>query len=112
MSEATPFVELSDVLRPYATKMSVKHDTDTNFYLEETLSSKKPQMFAAVQVKKNYTSFHLFPVYLDPTLLEGVSDLLKDRMHGKSCFNFKSSDQVPVTELKRLVKAAFKTLSD
>lgn len=111
MSDATVFEVLSEILKPYAKEMIVKHDTDTNYYLEEALSSEKPQMFSATQVKKNYTSFHVFPVYCHPELLDDVSDDLKKRMQGKSCFNFKSVDQVPVGELKALLKASRKTLN-
>lgn len=112
MTEPNPFNMLSDILKPYAKEMTVKYDTDTNFYLEETRSSDKPQMFAAAQVKKNYTSFHLFPVYTHPQLLKDVSDALRKRMQGKSCFNFKKTDQVPVAELKKLVRRAYETLPD
>ena len=104
------FDHLSAILRPYAAGMIVKSDSDTNFYLEETSSSDKPQMFGAVQVKKNYTSFHLFPVYCNPDLLNDISPELKKRMQGKSCFNFKSTDQVPTEELSALVKSAHGTL--
>lgn len=110
MSEPTAFDLLSQLLKPYAKDMIVKHDTDTNYYLEETISSAKPQMFCAVQVKKSYTSFHVFPVYSHPTLLDGLSDSLKKRMQGKSCFNFKTADQVPVQELKALLTESKKSL--
>ena len=110
MSEPTAFDLLSGLLKPYAGEMILKHDTDTNYYLEESLSSEKPQMFSAAQVKKNYTSFHIFPVYCHPELIDGVSDDLKKRMQGKSCFNFKSADQVPVKELQALLKASRNTL--
>jgi len=62
MNEPTAFDILSALLKPYAKDMIVKHDTETNYYLEETISSDKPQMFCAAQVKKSYTSFHVFPV--------------------------------------------------
>ena len=111
MSEATAFDVLSGLLKPYAKKMIIKHDTDTNYYLDEAISSDKPQMFSAVQVKKNYTSFHVFPVYCHPELLDDVSEELKKRMQGKSCFNFKSADQIPVKEIKALLKASQKSLN-
>ncbi len=110
MIEPNLFNMLSDLLKPYAKEMTVKYNTDTNFYLEETLSSDKPQMFGVVQVKKNYTSFHLFPVYTHPDLLKDVSDELRKRMQGKSCFNFKKADQVPVAELEKLIGRAYETL--
>jgi len=106
MTDTTPFEILSDILRPIAKGMIVKHDTDTNFYVEEESSGAKPQMFSAVQVKKNYTSLHIFPVYTDPSLLEGISPELKKRMQGKSCFNFKSADQIPTDEVRALLQNA------
>lgn len=110
MSKSDLFIELSSLLRPYAKTMHVKTDTDTNLYLEETASSDKPQMFSAVQVKKNYTSLHLFPVYTNPTLLEGLSPDLLKRMHGKSCFNFKKLEDVPIMEVKALIERCYKSL--
>lgn len=110
MTQESPFRVLSNLLMPYVKEMIVKHDTDTNFYLEEMRSSSKPQMFGAAQVKKNYTSFHLFPVYCHQELLDAMSDQLRNRMQGKSCFNFKTSDQIPVAELKKLVRQAYKSL--
>lgn len=112
MDEPTAYDLLSALIRPYAKDMIVKHDTETYYYLEETVSSDKPQMFCAVQVKKTYTSFHVFPVYCHPELLEDVSDALKKRMQGKSCFNFKKADQVPTREIKALLKASWKSLKN
>jgi len=80
------------------------------FYPEESRSSHKPQMFGAVQIKKNYISFHLFPLYTDPTLLGSLSPELLKRMQGKSCFNFKKLEDVPKTELKSLIDQCFKSL--
>lgn len=110
MSDPSPFSVLSNLLKRYAKGMNVKYDTDTNYYLEESRSSAKPQMFGAVQVKKSYTSFHLFPVYCHPELLDDVSDNLRKRMQGKSCFNFKSVEQIPMFELENLVEQAYSTL--
>lgn len=101
------FEVLSDILRPYAQELYVKHDTDNNFYLEEDSSSGKRQMFAAAQIKKNYVSFHLFPVYCQPHLLEDVPQVLLKRMQGKSCFNFKTVEQIPAEDLKSLVQRAY-----
>lgn len=110
MNEPTAFDILSALLKPYAKDMIVKHDTETNYYLEETISSDKPQMFCAAQVKKSYTSFHVFPVYSRPELLDDISDELKQRMQGKTCFNFKTADQLPIQELEALLKEAKKSL--
>ncbi len=53
---------------------------------------------------KNYVSFHLFPVYMFPDLLDGISEELKARMQGKSCFNFRAPDAVLFRELAALTK--------
>jgi hypothetical protein len=50
---------------------------------------KEPAWFGAVQLKKNYVSWHLMPLYALPALGEGMPAELRKRMQGKSCFNFK-----------------------
>jgi hypothetical protein len=62
----------------------------------------KELFLGAVQIKKNYVSFHLMPVYVFPELLEGISPGLKKRMQGKSCFNFKQVDETLFAELAAL----------
>ncbi len=111
MTDTAVFDHLAGILRPYADGMIVKTDKPDHLYLEETTSGDKPQMFAAAQVKKNYTSFHLMPVYCNPDLLDGISPELKQRMQGKSCFNFKSVAQIPTEELSALVKRSYETLA-
>jgi hypothetical protein len=63
--------------------------------------------FGAVQIKENYVSFHLIPVFVNPKLLEGISPELQKRMQGKSCFNFKEIDKSFLTELSDLTKKGF-----
>lgn len=52
----------------------------------------EPAWFAAVQLRKNYVSCHLMPLYALPALREAVPAELLKRMQGKSCFNFKKVD--------------------
>ena len=59
--------------------------------------------FGGVDIKKNYVSAHLFPVYTDPSLLDGISADLRKRMQGKACFNFKKLDEPLLAELRRLI---------
>lgn len=103
MPGETAFEQLRNLLQPYATAMIVKADTPDNFYLEEDRSGAKPQLFGAVQRKKSYTALHLFPVYTHPGLLDDLSPVLRKRMQGKSCFNFKPNDTIPVEELSDLI---------
>lgn len=103
------FAELSSILRPYCAKLETKADTPVKLYVDTNhiMKNKKPLFFGAVQIKKNYISFHLMPVYLQPALLESTSPELKQRMQGKSCFNFTAIDKALFKELADLVKAGY-----
>ena len=59
--------------------------------------------FGGVEVKKNYVSAHLMPVYTHPDLLDQASPALRKRMQGKSCFNFKALDEPLMAELGELI---------
>nr|WP_315458982.1 hypothetical protein [uncultured Sphingorhabdus sp.] len=97
------FSTLKNILAAYETDFHVKRDEADHYYLETMKADGTPEMFAAVQIKKSYVSFHLFPVYLDASLLDGVSDALRKRTQGKSCFNFGPKHIIPVDEVKALV---------
>lgn len=100
------FVALSKVLRKHSSGMSIKTDEPGNLYVEipAATATAKPKFFGAVQVKKSYVSYHLMPIYEDPGLLDGVSDGLRRKMQGKSCFNFTSHDPVLFKELEGLTR--------
>jgi hypothetical protein len=97
------FATLKGLLSPHAPQFAVKHDAPDNYYLETVTGDGKAEMFAAVQIKKSYVSLHLFPVYYDPALLTDISDALRKRMQGKSCFNFGPRHAIPVEELTALI---------
>lgn len=110
MNREDVFELLAGLLRPYAKHLSVKVDDEKQLYLEESFSTGKPQMFAAVQLKTSYVSLHVFPVYRHTDLLNDLSEELRSRMQGKSCFNFKKVEHVPKAEVTKLLKAAFHSL--
>jgi hypothetical protein len=97
------FSTLKNMLKPYEPDFHVRRDAANNYYLETVKADGTPEMFAAVQIKKSYVSFHLFPVYLEPSLLEEISDALRKRMQGKSCFNFGPRHIIPVDDMASLV---------
>lgn len=110
MSElADVFSELRAIMAPYAARLDAKKDDPTELYLDTCVpqKNKKPLFFGAVQVKKSYVSYHLMPVYARPELLEGLSPGLKQRMQGKSCFNFAQVDKALFKELAALTQASF-----
>ena len=105
------FAVLKSILAPYVGKLDVKKDDAVELYIDtrHIQKNKKPLFFGAVQVKKSYVSFHLMPLYLNPELMESLSPELKERMQGKSCFNFTSVDKLLFKELKVLADAGFQS---
>ena len=103
------FIALKSFLEQYEPSLTVLHNKSDNYYLNTTTSesNKKAEFFGAVQIKKSYVSFHLMPVYYYPELLDNISQELKNRMQGKSCFNFKNKDDKLFAELNSLTKCAF-----
>ena len=107
------FENLKAILKPYAKRLTVKHDNAGHFLLEAAYSEKwkKEIFFASVQVRKNYVSFYLMPVYMYPDLLKGISAELEKHMQGKSCFNFKKIEKSLFVELKQLTKQGYERLT-
>jgi len=102
----TVFEQLKNILQPYAENLKITADTSDSFSLDGPYSEKwkKEVFFGAAQIKKNYVSFYLMPVYIYPELLSGISPELKKRMQGKSCFNFRKVEPDLFTELTRLTR--------
>lgn len=100
------FEQLKNILKPYASTLNVKTDTPDTYYLDGPYSEKwkKELFFGSAQVKQNYVSFYLMPVYMYPELLNDISPELKKRMQGKSCFNFKKVDPELFAELAELTR--------
>jgi len=110
------FAALRGILTRHGRKLNVQIDEPGNYQLAApglVDRAGRPLFVAAVQIKKNYVSYHLIPVYAYPELLKDVSAALKKRMQGKSCFNFRTIDRAQVKELSALTKAGldrFKTI--
>ncbi|HMQ53469.1 MAG TPA: hypothetical protein PKE64_19810 [Anaerolineae bacterium] len=105
------FQELKKIMQPYAVELDCTSDDPGNFSLDtkQIMKNKKPLFFGAVQTKKNYVSYHLMPVYVNPSLLDNISHDLKKRMQGKSCFNFKATDDELFKELSALTQAGYES---
>jgi hypothetical protein len=120
MAKPDAFVETFRILRGIlarsGSRMKVVADTDTEFTVASpTMVDRtgRPLFAAAVQIKKSYVSYHLMPIYMNPVLLASVSPLLRKRMQGKACFNFKTVDPAEAKALAALTKkslAGFKNL--
>ena len=107
------FQGLRKILKPYDAKLRVLKDGPGG-YMSESKSIRyqgKPMMFAAI-TSKSYVAFHLFPVYMFPDLLKGISPELKKRMQGKTCWNFKKAEESLFAELGGIVKASFQRFAE
>ena len=103
------FARLKRILQKYAKHLTVAANKPGNYSLDGAYSEKykKDIFFGAVQIKKNYVSFYLMPMYAFPELLKSASPALKKRMQGKSCFNFTSSDHALFRELAALTEKGY-----
>lgn len=106
------FNELRSILTPLAPRLLLRTDDPDHYSLDTpyTETWKRELFFGAVQVKKNYVSFHLMPVYMFPDLLDDAPEGLKKRMQGKSCFNFTRLDPQLFEELAELTRRGFARL--
>jgi hypothetical protein len=110
---AETFAALRALLRRHGKKLKVVVDKPGDFQLaSSTLRDRtgRPLFVAGIQTKKNYVSFHLIPVYVQPALLDGVSPALRKRMQGKACFNFTTIDGEQLEELGALTREGLKRM--
>ena len=109
---ADVFAQLKAIIEPFAAWLKVEADTASGYSLNTPYVEqwKKELFFGAVQIKKNYVSYHLMPVYMYPDLLEGIAPALQKRMQGKSCFNFTALDPALLAELAQLIERGFERM--
>jgi hypothetical protein len=95
---------LKTIMSKHTAGLIVKHDEPDLYYVIGPAPDYRGNeaYFGGVQIKKNYVSYHLMPVYMDPRLLENIPESLKKRMQGKSCFNFKKEDPALFQALDQL----------
>lgn len=99
------FDALREIMLRASGGMNVAKDEAGNLILKTPWNEpgkKEPVWFGAVQIKKNYVSFHLMPLYALPSIGEQVSVGLSKRMQGKSCFNFKKVEPELFDTLEQL----------
>jgi hypothetical protein len=106
---AKAFYALKMVFAKYEDQLHVNADTREKYYLETRSPSYngKPLFFGAAVRGHAYVSFHLMPLYWDPSLAKGISAKLKKHMQGKSCFNFSAPDPALFRELRKLTSRGF-----
>ncbi len=103
------FARLREILQQHAGRLTVAADAPDHYCLAVDHSPKFKKGFPAawVKISKAYVSYHFMPVYMFPKLRDGLSEKLRGRMQGKSCFNFKTVDELLVKELEELTAQGF-----
>ena len=103
--------KLVKIMKKHEKNLKVSTDNKRNYSLTGPMSEKfkKELWFGAVQIKKNYVSYHLMPVYMYSDINKEISNELRKRMQGKSCFNFKEIDKDLFKQLAELTVKSYKT---
>jgi hypothetical protein len=110
------FLSLRGLLQPHAVSLTVCDDTDTKYCLTAPVGPATLQSWggklrraaipvAWVELGKAYVSYHLMGVTV-PTVQSGMSEALRARMHGRTCFNFTVNDASVLSELEALTSAS------
>ena len=107
------FSALSKIMKKHEKQLELAADDEKNYSLNGPYSEKfnKKLWFGAVQIKKNYVSYHLMPVYMYADLAKEIPANLKKRMQGKSCFNFNKIDIELFSQLAKLTDKSYKTFA-
>ena len=109
----TVFASLKALMQALEGALVLKTDQPERYYLDSHRQRADGYVYAfgGVEIKKNYVSYHLMPIYEHPELLETMSERLHKHMHGKSCFNFKTLEPDVLLELRGLTASAFGQLT-
>lgn len=111
MSDEFPtiFARLRALMLEAAPGMVVADDSPTNFTLKTSwleARTNEPAWFGWIAIKKSYVAYHVMPLYALPALNEAVPAVLEKRRQGKTCFNFKKTDDALFDELRKLTQTA------
>ena len=103
------FERFKSMLAPYAARMHVADDRPACYEVDMAPEGERDPStwFAGARVGKRYVSYYLMPIYVKPSLLDGISPELRRRMQGKSCFNFAKVDEPLLAELEALTEASY-----
>jgi len=106
---STIYRELRLIYRSFEKHLVVLRDEEGDFFANSAQPWKdgRELFFGSISTGNSYVSFHLMPLNLFPDLLDGISDGLRKRMQGKSCFNFATYDRPLNRELATLTKISF-----
>jgi len=106
---ASIFSRLRGILQKHTGALTVTADGPNHFCLTVDYSAKLKKGYPAAWVKvgRGYVSYHFMPIYMFPKLRDKLSSELRARMQGKSCFNFKRTDEALFRELEEVTAQGF-----
>ena len=99
--------QLREIMLDAAPTMTVARDKPGALQLRTPgvdPKTKQPGWFGTVTTKKSYVAFHLMPLYAAPEIASDISPALAKRKQGKTCFNFKTTDDDLFEELRGLAQ--------
>ena|SRR5690348_537151 len=109
------FAALRESLAVHSERLLVTVDKPGDYQLcSRTLKDRtgRPLFVAGIQIKKNYVSYHLLPIYMAPALQKKIPPALKKRMQGKACFNFTAIESQQIKELAALTRRGIEVFND
>lgn len=108
------FSRLRELMAAHASGMEVVTDKPGNYYLNTGKPDAKGKavFFGMVKTGKGKVAYHLMPAYEFPELLDGMSEDLRRRMQGKSCFNFTKPDEALFAELEELTASGLRAFAE
>jgi hypothetical protein len=109
------FAALRESLAVHRESLLVTVDKPGDYQLcSRTLKDRmgRPLFVAGIQIKKNYVSYHLLPIYMAPALQKKIPPALKKRMQGKACFNFTTIESQQIKELAALTRRGIEVFND
>lgn len=100
------FERLKGIMQTYEPDLRINENQAEKYSLPEPFMPqyKKDLWFGKVEIGKRYVSYHLITVYMYPDRLDGISEGLRKRMQGKSCFNFSTVNEPLFGELADLTR--------
>lgn len=108
------FTALRAILQRYEAHLQIDQSTATFYTLNSTRQDEKgkPYFFGGVRLGKNYVGYYLLCAYREPKLFQDISEEMRRRKQGKSCFNFRAVDDTLFQELSRLTERSFQWMQE
>ena len=103
------FERFKTMLVPYAAQMYLSAEVPGMYGVDMAPEGERDPStwFAGTRLGKRYVSYYLMPIYVRPSLLDGISSELRRRMQGKSCFNLTKVDETLLAELEALTRKGY-----